>query len=95
MTRKRTPLQQLEREYAAITRARAVLTAKAQQLAARTAALRTAAALVCTHPTAYRAEFTWEHDNGYGRQSRVTGERCNLCGQQKRWKSMSSWQAAE
>jgi hypothetical protein len=33
----------------------------------------------CSHPPEARAKYEWEHDNGYGRQSWNTGNRCRLC----------------
>jgi len=46
---------------------------------------------VCVHPPGHREEFTWEHDDGYGRQSQVTGEVCKLCGMKRRFTSSSFW----
>ena len=36
-------------------------------------------------------EYTWEHDNGYGRQSKVVGIRCVHCGAEKSWNSQGYW----
>lgn len=45
----------------------------------------------CTHPEEYRGEYRWEHDNGYGRQRWVTGDRCGLCGAKRAWKGHGVW----
>ncbi len=37
----------------------------------------------CTHPV--MREFSWEHDNGYGRQTTNIGLRCTLCLHENRW----------
>lgn len=31
----------------------------------------------CSHPVT--EEWEWEHDDGYGRQSKVMGKRCKVC----------------
>lgn len=31
----------------------------------------------CTH--AYQCPYTWEHDDGYGRQSLIKGKSCSTC----------------
>lgn len=54
-----------------------------------------AAVEVCEHPESYRVDCTWEHDNGYGRQTMVTGSRCNLCGAKQSWKGSSGWSRRE
>jgi hypothetical protein len=41
----------------------------------------------CKHPIAFIREFTWEHDNGYGRQKRLTGKECSLCRCRNYWDS--------
>lgn len=41
------------------------------------------ASRACTHSDV--SDFPWESDNGYGRQSRMTGRRCDLCGAVDRW----------
>lgn len=33
----------------------------------------------CDHPEAYLIESSWEHDNGYGRQTRYRTWICGLC----------------
>lgn len=33
----------------------------------------------CSHPTNYRREYVWEHDNGYGVQTKCIGHQCDLC----------------
>lgn len=45
----------------------------------------------CTHPVAYLVDYQWEHDNGYGRQKWITGQRCRLCGAHQSWKGSSGW----
>lgn len=45
----------------------------------------------CKHPSFAVVDYTWEHDNGYGKQSMVTGERCMICRSEKHWKSSSNW----
>jgi hypothetical protein len=47
----------------------------------------------CTHPNP--TTWTWEHDNGYGKQSKVEGQRCGLCGAIKHWASSSLWLTRE
>ena len=49
----------------------------------------------CTHPKAFLSDYTWEHDNGYGRQSQVVGELCGFCSAKKSWKNMGTWTTAE
>lgn len=43
----------------------------------------------CDHPLV--EIFQWEHDTGYGRQSKVSGERCTLCGLERRWRGVGCW----
>lgn len=43
----------------------------------------------CTH--SHTDDYEWEHDNGYGRQSRVTGERCVVCMMHRAWKGHGLW----
>ena len=31
-------------------------------------------------------EYRWEHDNGYGRQTYISGVRCTLCGSIDHWR---------
>lgn len=45
----------------------------------------------CTHPMESQFDFQWEHDNGYGRQTMVTGVYCKLCLAEKHWKTSSLW----
>lgn len=45
----------------------------------------------CRHQAAAVSEYKWESDNGYGRQSMQTGERCSICRAEKHWKNSSSW----
>lgn len=47
-------------------------------------------AVGCTHPKSHRRDYTWEHDNGYGRQKLIIGEQCNLCFAKRSWKNMKS-----
>jgi len=37
----------------------------------------------CTH--AFYHPYSWEHDNGYGRQSMHKGRRCSTCGAVDLW----------
>lgn len=49
----------------------------------------------CTHK--YREDYKWEHDNGYGRQTMITGERCLSCDARNAWKEpfAPSWSRPE
>jgi hypothetical protein len=38
---------------------------------------------VCDHSET--TTYTWEHDNGYGRQSKMKGKRCVFCGWLDLW----------
>lgn len=40
----------------------------------------------CHHPKAYRQVYMWEHDDGYGRQTKVEGVSCPFCGKRCYWK---------
>lgn len=46
---------------------------------------------LCKHPSSAVSTYQWEHDNGYGRQSMVDAERCNICRSEKHWKGMGGW----
>lgn len=48
-------------------------------------------ARTCTHPEELHVPFSWEHDDGYGRQTLVEGVRCSLCGARKHWRNSSYW----
>lgn len=39
----------------------------------------------CRH--ARYTEYPWEHDNGYGHQTKMTGWRCNFCNKVNPYKS--------
>lgn len=52
-------------------------------------------AVDCKHPSSAVYEFDWEHDNGYGRQTMMKGERCLICRAEKRWKSSTLWTTEE
>lgn len=41
----------------------------------------------CAHPAEFVEEYKWEHDNGYGRQTMITGKRCKLCFATNNWGS--------
>ncbi len=43
----------------------------------------------CTHK--YTEEYSWEHDNGYGRQKMLHGLRCKLCRKVQHWGSGTPW----
>lgn len=47
----------------------------------------------CQHK--YTTESVWEWDNGYGRQSKVAGQRCLSCGSEKRWPASYIWSIPE
>jgi hypothetical protein len=44
----------------------------------------------CYHPASQISEFTWQWDDGYGTQKKVTGLRCK-CGKRDYWQT-GSWQ---
>jgi len=44
---------------------------------------------VCEHTSV--EEYVWEHDNGYGRQSWHTGERCRVCRKRRSWPGHGVW----
>lgn len=48
----------------------------------------------CTHPDEHVTTYTWEHDNGYGRQTKMQGLMCQLCMKRKSWKTMGGWHDA-
>jgi hypothetical protein len=68
---------------------------KAREYNARAETIRAELAKTCEHPSSVVTDFTWEHDNGYGRQSMVTGQRCTVCRAEKRWKNHGSWTTEE
>lgn len=39
---------------------------------------------ICDHP--HTTDYVWEHDNGYGRQTQISGLRCRFCGWVDLWK---------
>ncbi len=45
----------------------------------------------CPHPSFAVIDYEWEHDNGYGVQSKVVGERCMICRSKKHWRGSSLW----
>jgi hypothetical protein len=45
----------------------------------------------CKHPEGRLESFSWEHDNGYGRQTERTGKRCRDCGRLCHWHPHGSW----
>jgi hypothetical protein len=47
----------------------------------------------CTHK--YTAPYRWEHDNGYGRQHMIIGERCVSCDKRRPWSGSGAWYALE
>lgn len=57
--------------------------------------LRKSLALDCSHPVEFVRSYRWEHDNGYGRQSAMTGKICDICRSKDLWgtgfKSTSTW----
>lgn len=38
---------------------------------------------ICDH--SQTESYVWEHDNGYGRQTMITGKRCVFCLKVDRW----------
>lgn len=46
-------------------------------------------AVGCSHSLV--EDFQWEHDDGYGRQKMITGDRCVLCKAEKHWKGSALW----
>ena len=46
---------------------------------------------MCTHPAYYIEDYIWEHDNGYGRQTKITGKCCTLCLKLQRWPQSNTW----
>jgi hypothetical protein len=90
-TTKLTELQRLERRYACARRALDKAIDRQSTLRTTLTAIAAEARLICTHPIEYRLDIPWTHDNGYGRQSTVTGEKCQLCAQYRAWKGMSQW----
>jgi hypothetical protein len=88
---KLTPFQHLERRYMRARRARDKLTTRQAALQAEFDAIAHEIRPICAHPLEHRLDITWTHDNGYGRQSKVTGERCQLCRQYRAWKDVSQW----
>lgn len=41
----------------------------------------------CEHPSEFVKDYSWEHDNGYGRQTKMTGKWCHLCYGKDLWNS--------
>ena len=80
-----TRLTKLER---AVVRARA----RARAASARAEAARDALGDSCTHPAEYVEPWQWEHDNGYGRQTKYEGWWCSLCLARNHWKRPGAWQ---
>lgn len=39
----------------------------------------------CNHPEEFVQPYTWEHDNGYGRQTKHDGRQCHICWKVNRW----------
>jgi len=33
----------------------------------------------CKHPEEFVTDWDWEHDNGYGRQTKHIGKHCGIC----------------
>lgn len=51
------------------------------------ASIRKALAHSCAHPEEFHSPFHWEHDNGYGRQTRIIGRQCGICWKRDIWNS--------
>lgn len=88
---KLTDVQRLTRRHDRVRRALDKAIDRQGELRAVLAALEVELRPICTHPLEYRLDIPWTHDNGYGRQSRVVGEKCQLCGLYRAWKGMSLW----
>lgn len=52
---------------------------KVRHWAVKLDAARSALAKDCDHPMRYVDDYSWEHDNGYGRQTMRTGKLCGIC----------------
>lgn len=85
------PAGLLTKEQRAYLRLQEKTRTQIKALEAKLEAARIAAAKSCQHPVEAREDYRWEHDNGYGRQSWVTGERCTICRHQRSWKGSSTW----
>ncbi len=44
----------------------------------------------CWHPPDMRKEYKWEHDNGYGKQTMITGHICRICKMQNGFPTISN-----
>lgn len=88
---KLTELQRLERRHARVRRALDKTLDRQTELRTMLATIAAEIRPICTHPLEHRRDIPWTHDNGYGRQSTVTGEKCQLCGLYRAWKNMSLW----
>lgn len=45
----------------------------------------------CTHPLDFVIEIEWEHDNGYGTQTKHKAMRCTICNKDNRWGHWSQY----
>lgn len=57
-------------------------------------AVRQEIAKVCWHPEKYVEPYSWEHDNGYGRQHKIEGKRCRICYRLDLW-NRNQWVSRE
>ena len=55
------------------------LLARQTRLAVKVSAAREELAKGCRHPASFQSPYPWEHDNGYGRQSKYVGRHCGIC----------------
>lgn len=70
--RRMTPFQMNMQKYHALMGAGQALIAEAQ-------ALRKRISVGCKHPPECIRRFSWEHDTGYGVQSKCYGDECSIC----------------
>lgn len=77
LSEKQKALLELRREIRILSRAESNLVADLQ--------------LECNHPDAHVEEYRWESDNGYGRQTQMTGRFCTLCRARKYYTLGGSW----
>lgn len=59
--------------------------ARAKPIEAASAALVKQLRGICDHPET--EDYPWEHDNGYGRQTKMAAQQCVFCGGVCFWKN--------
>lgn len=72
------------RQVATLQRKLTHARARAQKAMAEADILVQALQGICDH--SQTADYTWEHDNGFGRQNPHIGSRCRFCGWVDLWK---------